>query len=129
MELEMKVAISIVSIFSVGLVCSAAAYSGCQKAPVVQTPIINQDTCNKFEYKVQYALPTVRPERRGDAGVESTSITPNQEDLSMLGKDGWDLTDSYLETETAYATLDKGLYPNQRPQRLVMILKRALPCK
>jgi hypothetical protein len=131
MEQEMKAAILLTAILCVGSITTAATYSGCQKAPVVLTPV-TKDTptfCVMFEYKVQYSLPAVRPDRRGDGGVETTSITPNQEDLSELGKGGWELIDSYLEGETAFAQLEKSIYPNQRAQRLVMVFKRALPCK
>jgi hypothetical protein len=100
-------------------------YVGCEKAPTSPPIIISKDpSCTKLEYHVQYSLPAIRPERRGDGGVETTSITPNQDDLTDMGKEGWDLTGLYLEPETAFAPLERGIYPNTRPQRLVLIFKR-----
>jgi hypothetical protein len=63
--------------------------------------------------------------------ISNTTIIPTEKSLNDLGKDGWEITTSYLETETAFPNLgnDKyvtGIQSNIRPQRLVVIFKRPI---
>ncbi len=70
-------------------------------------------------------------DRNGQQAGKFTSITPSDEELNKLGSDGWELTTSYLEMETAWYNFGNdgyvtGLQPNIRPQRVVFIFKRRL---
>jgi hypothetical protein len=98
--------------------------AGCRSGP--PSPSQQHGGCNGWEYKVQYSLPEPRPERSGEGAPLATSITPNEQELSTLGSEGWELAGLYLEQETAYARLNASapLEPNVRPQRLVLIFKR-----
>ncbi len=54
-----------------------------------------------------------------------------EEMLNKLGSEGWELSSSYLEMETAWVNFGKneyvtGLQPNIRPQRVVLVFKRKL---
>lgn len=69
--------------------------------------------------------------RVDEDAIKFTSITPSELDLDELGRDGWELTSSYLEMETSFPNFgDKnyvaGIQPNIRPQRVVFIFKRPL---
>ena len=90
--------------------------------------------CTSWEYRVEYAEPVHRPPRdpapmgstKVSPGSLPTSITPAKDDLNAIGKEGWELAATYLETETGYTVLPDSLQPvpNVRPQRLVMMFKR-----
>ncbi len=97
------------------LICSC----GSEKVQEPQTT-----RCASWEYKVQYAQPNPKVERKGDSAGVATSVTPNQQELNALGAEGWELASSYLETETAYPILDRSSVPNVRPQRLVLLFKK-----
>lgn len=87
--------------------------------PVIPPPV----ECPRWEYKIQYSLPTPRPERKGEDAAKATSITPTAEELTALGKEGWELVGLVMENETAYPQFDKVAVPNVRPQRLVLFFK------
>jgi hypothetical protein len=81
-----------------------------------------------WEYKVSYVMPAVL-ERTGAEAFRAATVTPSEEELRVVGQEGWELVSSYLEQETAYANFgnDKfvtGLQPNVRPQRLVLLFRR-----
>lgn len=76
-------------------------------------------------------FPSEGHDRTGAEAMKFASITPNMQQLSSLGAQGWEVVASYLELETAFPNFgdDKfvtGLQPNVRPQRLVVILKHRL---
>jgi len=62
--------------------------------------------------------------------ISSSTVLPSDSSLNKFGIDGWEIATSYLETETVFPNLlasgdgVKGLQPNVRPQRLVVIFKR-----
>lgn len=83
----------------------------------------------KWEYKVYSISPEQSFERTGLQALKSTQITISENDLNKLGAEGWELSTSFLELETAHPNFGSseyvtGLQPNVRPQRLVMIFKR-----
>ena len=96
---------------------------------------------NKWEYKTVY----IDSERfdgkdkgyiKGDQNfknsVSSTTTIPVDSSLNRFGLDGWEIATSYLEVETVFPNLLAsgegvvGLQSNTRPQRLVIIFKRAV---
>lgn len=100
-----------------------AVIDGGEKPPEPPKPI----PC-RWEYKVQYSLPSPRPDRKGEKALLPSSITPAQEDLARLGAESWELATTYLEPETAFPQMpDKSTVANTRPQRLVMLFKRRTP--
>lgn len=83
---------------------------------------------NKWEYKV-VTVQAEGHERSGAEAAKNSSVTPSEEMLNKLGNEGWELSTSYLEMETAWYNFGKGEYviglqPNIRPQRVVLIFKR-----
>lgn len=113
----------VLAIVAAGIVIAVASCAP-QCGPAVAPPA-PAPACSTFEYKIQYALPKDRPDRKGEKAIEAASVTPATEDLTALGKDGWDLASTYLEPETAFAQFSKdSATPNVRPQRLVMIFKK-----
>jgi len=67
--------------------------------------------------------------RDGSGAFKYQVITPDEEELSRLGAEGWEVATSYLEMETAFPNFGKeeyhtGIKTNNRPQRLVIIFKR-----
>lgn len=61
--------------------------------------------------------------------MAQNQITVNDAQLNALGLQGWELTGSYLEMETAFPNFGNsdyvsGLKDNVRPRRLVLMLKR-----
>lgn len=80
-----------------------------------------------WEYKIIYY--TGYNSRDGNEAFKYQTITPDEAELSRLGKEGWEIATSYLEMETAYPNFGRddyhtGIKENVRPQRLVIILKR-----
>ena len=96
---------------------------------------------NKWEYKTVY-IDSERFEgkdkgyTKGDQNfknsVSSTTTIPVDSSLNRFGLDGWEIATSYLEVETVFPNLLAsgegvvGLQSNTRPQRLVIIFKRAV---
>jgi len=84
---------------------------------------------SEWEYKTIY-VSSEGWERDGSQAAKFASVTPSEDDLNILGKEGWELTTSYLEMETAWFNFGNdgyvtGLQPNIRPQRVVLIFKRS----
>lgn len=82
-----------------------------------------------WEYKVVQVAAQDGGSRTGSGAMRYATVTPAEDQLNELGKEGWELATSYLEMETAYPNFGNsdyvtGLQPNVRPQRLVMIFKR-----
>lgn len=80
-----------------------------------------------WEYKIVSV--TGAESRDGSGAFRFQTITPNEEELSRLGADGWEIATSYLELETAFPNFGNegyhtGIKENVRPQRLVIIFKR-----
>lgn len=70
-------------------------------------------------------------DRIGAGALKYSSIKVDQALLNQLGNEGWELTSSYLEMETAFPDLgledkDPDLQPNIRPQAVVFVFKRPL---
>ena len=62
----------------------------------------------------------------------SNGIQVKEDDLNVLGKDGWELATSYLELETAFPNFGEqayitGIQSNVRPKRAVLVFKRPQP--
>lgn len=85
---------------------------------------------DKWEYKV-VRVDSEGYDRSGADAGKFASVTPSNEILNQLGSEGWELSTSYLEMETAWYNFGKdeyvtGLQPNVRPQRAILIFKRRL---
>lgn len=89
-------------------------------------------SCTPDNYKWEYKTIYFNSEgwnRDGSQAAKFASITPSEDDLNKLGEEGWELTTSYLEMETAWFNFGNdgfvaGLQPNVRPQRVVFVFKR-----
>lgn len=85
----------------------------------------------KYQYKIvgvqaQFIKGTADNTERGP-----TSVGLKDEELSLLGKEGWELVDTMLEIETTHPNYGSseyvtGLQPNIRPQRAVLIFRKPL---
>lgn len=94
--------------------------------------VLSIAACSREDSAWEYKVVTVGSEgheRLKVGAMNYSSITPSEADFNLLGKQGWELSSSYLEMETAWANFGKdeyvtGLQPNVRPQRVVFIFKR-----
>ena len=93
---------------------------------------------NNFEYKIL----SVQAQFSGTSNVDvtselnsskirPTSVNLKDEELSILGKEGWELVGTFLEVETTHPNYGNseyvsGIQPNIRPQKVVLIFKRPL---
>lgn len=69
--------------------------------------------------------------REGVEGGRFSMVNPSDAAMNALGAQGWELVTSYLEMETAWTNFGSsryvtGLQPNVRPQRVVLLFRRAL---
>ncbi len=81
-----------------------------------------------YDYKVVSFL-TNGNERTGSSALRYSTINISENDLMILGVQGWELVSTALEMETAYPnfgnnTYVTGIQPNVRPQKLICIFKR-----
>ena len=68
---------------------------------------------------------------RNTAALDTTGVNLKDEELTILGNEGWELVGSFLEMETTHPNYGSteyvtGLQPNIRPQRVVMIFRKQL---
>lgn len=82
----------------------------------------------KWEYK-KLVFSSEGNERIGPGALKYSSIQMDEELLNLMGKEGWEMTGSYLEMETAFPNFNEenyaiGLQSNTRPQALVVLFKR-----
>lgn len=90
---------------------------------------LNNST-EKWEYKVTYLESTeIEEYTKSDFNPKEAQLNAGM--INSYGEEGWELVDTYLETETVHPNYGNddyvtGLQPNIRPQRLVMIFKRPL---
>lgn len=89
---------------------------------------------NKWEYKtVSFDSEKFqgRDKARGET-LSSTTVILQDSTLNRFGRDGWEIATSYLELETVFpvqswsSTGVKELQSNIRPQKLVIVFKRAI---
>lgn len=93
----------------------------------------------KFAYKVinvqaqfnKTGPSTSTSGQENNSKLNSTNVNLSDEDLSILGKEGWELVDTFLEMETTHPNYGSteyvtGLQPNIRPQRAVLLFKKRL---
>ena len=93
--------------------------------------ILSLSSCQnnkKWEYKV-VKISAQDYSRTSYEAKYRTNVFPNDSTLNSLGAQGWELTTSYLEVETAFPNFGNaeyvtGLQPNVRPQDVVLIFKR-----
>lgn len=112
----------------IGLVCVAVgllAWSIFKPAPKyaykvvsVQAQFNNRATDNVINQK-------------NAADLGSTSVNLKDEELSVLGNEGWELVGTFLELETTHPNYGNseyvtGLQPNIRPQKAVLLFKKLL---
>lgn len=70
-------------------------------------------------------------DRSGSEAMSPATINIPEKELNKLGKQGWELVSSHIENETAYPNFGNseyvtGLQPNVRPQKVVLLFKKAL---
>jgi len=63
--------------------------------------------------------------------LNGTNVNFSDDDLTLLGKEGWELVDTILEMETTHPNYGNteyvsGLQPNIRPQRAVLLFRRPI---
>jgi hypothetical protein len=87
----------------------------------------------KWEYRVEIVYPDILHDRgtSTEGAIAQNQVTVADARLNALGVEGWELTGSYLEMETAFPNFGDtkyvtGLRDNVRPQRLVLIFRRLL---
>jgi hypothetical protein len=120
------------------LICLAmASISGCN------SPISTSQAKGEWEYRVVYVLASSAqsestvPTSISDLGsqhlTQPKQVVVSEQALNLLGAQGWELVNSYLENETVFPGLREslamdGLVPkpssNVRPARLVLMFKR-----
>lgn len=69
--------------------------------------------------------------QKNASDLNSTSINLKDEELSLLGNEGWELVGTFLELETTHPNFGSseyvtGLQPNIRPQKVVLLFKKQL---
>lgn len=85
----------------------------------------------KYTYKVINVQAQFNKGTATDADLNTTSVNLKDEELSLLGNDGWELVGTFLEVETTHPNYGKseyvtGLQPNIRPQKAVLLFKKQL---
>jgi hypothetical protein len=84
----------------------------------------------RWEYK-KVVFPSEYNDRIGSGALRYSTISVDETLLDLMGREGWEMTGSYLEMETAFPNLGDedsvdGIQPNIRPQSLVVLFKRPL---
>jgi hypothetical protein len=84
----------------------------------------------RWEYK-KVTFPSESNERVGSGALRYSTISVDEPLLDLMGREGWEMTGSYLEMETAFPNFGDedavdGIQPNIRPQSLVVLFKRPL---
>lgn len=92
----------------------------------------------KYAYKVVSVQAQFTKDVSGDvinkenaANLTSTSVDIKDEQLTVLGQEGWELVGTLLEIETTHPNFGSsqyvtGLQPNIRPQKAVLLFKKQL---
>ncbi|WP_460194640.1 DUF4177 domain-containing protein [Thermosynechococcus sp. FA-CM-4201] len=84
----------------------------------------------KWEYKTVYVrAKTVSSDAYPKFSAKEVSLMELESEVEKLGKQGWELVDSFVEDETVHpnfgqSNLVVGLQPNVRPNRVVLLFKR-----
>ncbi len=84
----------------------------------------------RWEYK-KVIFPSDYNDRIGSGALRYSTIKVDEPLLDLMGREGWEMTGSYLEMETAFPNLGDedsadGIQPNVRPQSLIVLFKRPL---
>lgn len=82
-----------------------------------------------WEYRI-VAWDAEGHDREGTSAMRYASIQIDTTELAQLGSEGWELVDTMLEMETAWPNFGNdryvaGLQPNIRPQRALLLFRRA----
>jgi hypothetical protein len=85
----------------------------------------------KYAYKAVSVQAQFTKTGAKDSDLNTTSVGIKDEDLAILGNEGWELVGTFLEMETTHPNYGNseyvtGLQPNIRPQKAVMIFKKQL---
>lgn len=85
---------------------------------------------SKWEYKTVYvSAKTVSSDAYSNFSAKEVSLIELESEVEKLGKQGWELVDSFVENETVHPNFSQsnivvGLQPNVRPNRVVLLFKR-----
>ncbi|WKT83438.1 MULTISPECIES: DUF4177 domain-containing protein [unclassified Thermosynechococcus] len=85
---------------------------------------------SKWEYKTVYVTAkTVSLGAYPKFSAKEVSLMELESEVEKLGKQGWELVDSFVEDETVHPNFGNeeyvtGLQPNVRPNRVVLLFKR-----
>lgn len=85
---------------------------------------------DKWEYKMVSVRATeVSSEVYSKFSAKEVSLIKLESEVEKLGKQGWELVDSFVEDETVHPNFGNekyvtGLQPNVRPNRVVLLFKR-----
>jgi hypothetical protein len=85
----------------------------------------------KYAYKAISVQAQFAKSGAADSDLNTTTVGIKDEELSILGSEGWELVGTFLEMETTHPNYGNssyvmGLQPNVRPQKAVMIFKKEL---
>lgn len=85
---------------------------------------------SKWAYKTVYVrAETVSSDAYPKFSAKEVSVMELESEVEKLGKQGWELVDSFVENETVHPNFGNeeyvtGLQPNVRPNRVVLLFKR-----
>ncbi|MFN4269934.1 MAG: DUF4177 domain-containing protein [Thermosynechococcus sp.] len=84
---------------------------------------------SKWEYKTVYVRAETVSYVYPKLSTKEVSLIELESEVEKLGKQGWELVDSFVEDETVHPNFGNeeyvtGLQPNVRPNRVVLLFKR-----
>ncbi|MFN4196039.1 MAG: DUF4177 domain-containing protein, partial [Thermosynechococcus sp.] len=84
---------------------------------------------SKWEYKTVYVTAKTVSFAYPELSTKEVSLIELESEVEKLGKQGWELVDSFVEDETVHPNFGNekyviGLQPNVRPNRVVLLFKR-----
>lgn len=94
----------------------------------ITPPVIAATSMNGWEYQL-YTIDAPSHEKDGPNALASNEVPIKTAELNLLGTSGWELTTSWVETETAFPLVTTHLMANVRPMRVVLLFKRPLGWK
>lgn len=127
-------------LFWMAFLCTLAATSCDDRdfpnpSPSITPPVTAADHMLGWEYQL-YTIDAPSHEKDGPNALASNELPIKTAELNLLGTAGWELTASWLESETSfpeiqdrYLTYRWTTVGNVRPMRVVLLFKRPLGWK